>query len=659
MIPPRQAGGFRLLPCLIKAAPLCLCLFYLAPFIYAYAFCRPAGDDYDGITRAMFLFDLPGALYNAGREWLSWSGRWAYHFLSVFLGRAAENPFALGLACLCALSAFPIAFCRLARSAGLDISQSLCFACASLCALMGFHANLPDFYLLTDALTIVLQAGLYFLFLSGLIAMLGAPRDPGARRLCVICGLLAEGVYEHAALAVFWTMAAAFALLFLYGWRDAAFNERKKSLINAASWLFGGLALSFLAPGNFARAAARGAGLGERLANPAAAPGEWLNFAADFFLSPWPLAALCLAGIARLYSPLNPSFRKPGACLVLAPAFTFFSFSLIILHALSDVPFSQERKLAASLQLYAAAAFGFCVFFAPGAAGLARLIRPAFAAAALFAALAAMLAMSPNFQKTAANAANGSMLIYASFMKEREAWLKLAARQAQNPPDRFGLIGELLKPGVRKRELQPEMGAALLPAYPRHVFPVYTGLGLSSDPAGWPNLWAAWVWGIGSAAEIPPDGAAALAAAGRGERARLAVPKKLAGAGLAKAWLCAIKEDAGLVCSGLWLVLEAAGPLRLNILLPAKPDRLRLAPFFWQKKAFALFEEGGLYKRDFFTPYCATSLDVSLEKGLRALWLGPVSADLPRFLFASAGAPVYAELAESADQGRGRGLDDF
>ena len=52
----------------------------------------------------MFIFDLPGGIYEIAREWLTWSGRYTYHFLAVFLGKAAHIRAANGL--LCALVMF-------------------------------------------------------------------------------------------------------------------------------------------------------------------------------------------------------------------------------------------------------------------------------------------------------------------------------------------------------------------------------------------------------------------------------------------------------------------------------------------------------------------------------------------------------------------------
>ena len=58
----------------------------LLPFAYAFGFLFPRGDDFDEVTRAMFPFDLPGGLYEVAREWLTWSGRYSYLWLAVFVG---------------------------------------------------------------------------------------------------------------------------------------------------------------------------------------------------------------------------------------------------------------------------------------------------------------------------------------------------------------------------------------------------------------------------------------------------------------------------------------------------------------------------------------------------------------------------------------------
>lgn len=77
-LPPAGAGGWALVALLL-------------PFAYAFGFLFPRGDDFDEVTRAMFPFDLPGGLYEVAREWLTWSGRYTYHFLAVFLGKAGKS----------------------------------------------------------------------------------------------------------------------------------------------------------------------------------------------------------------------------------------------------------------------------------------------------------------------------------------------------------------------------------------------------------------------------------------------------------------------------------------------------------------------------------------------------------------------------------------
>ena len=77
----------------------------LLPFFWALGFLYPRGDDFDYATRAMFLLDVPGGIFESVREWLFQSGRYTYHFLAVLLGKAGVWPLLAALVCAAVLAA--------------------------------------------------------------------------------------------------------------------------------------------------------------------------------------------------------------------------------------------------------------------------------------------------------------------------------------------------------------------------------------------------------------------------------------------------------------------------------------------------------------------------------------------------------------------------
>lgn len=638
---------------LLPSLAACALLVCLAPYLYSFGFCYPRGDDYDGITRAMFLFDLPGALYEIGREWLFWSGRYTYHFLAVFLGKAAENRFACGLACFSVLMAYAYGFYKFGRLAGQSIKQGIFFSLLCACVLLCCHGNLTDFYLLTDALTIVLQAAFYLLATGQLLKIFnnrGEKRGRPNLKLFIAFSILAIGTYEHAALAIFWTYCAALAFTYLL-WpagEEAALKIRQ-GLLSCAPWLMGALLFSFLAPGNAQRRAARHVDLEQQLAQFSSAPEQLVNFLRDFILSPWPIATLCVCAIGGLClkRPDTHFQKRLTLCIVPLVGFLLFAFSVITLHALSDVPFTAEIKLQASLELYASIALGLTIRFLPW--GL-----PAYKCGNIFITLACsgplfcIAANSANFQKTFYNAANGEMLLLADFMAERRQILAKASRSTSYVPDSFGLRGELRNPAVRKRKIWPGECATVITGFPRAVFPVYTLPDLKADPAGWPNIWAAWVYGLPALAEIPPQSRPVLKAIAEGKGQPISIGSTLREAGLASAWLYLDEPHSD--SAAAWLVLESSKAIKINILLPMRPNKARLLPIQIQKNAWLTLESETILHATPFTRLSSLSLNAALSPGVKtALWLesGIHSSTLPKYLFASANALVYYKLSVS------------
>ncbi|WP_165078624.1 MULTISPECIES: hypothetical protein [unclassified Desulfovibrio] len=582
----------------------------LAPFVWALGFCFPRGDDFDEVTRAMFLFDLPGGLYEVGREWLTWSGRYTYHFLAVFLGKAGGIRLAAGLACGAVLALHGAAFYGFARAAGVGRRDALplaLLAVLTLCACTGF---LPGFYLLTDALTTGLQSAAALLFFWSLCALWercaasagGAPAAPAlrrSRRVASLLGVLAVGVFEHAALAVLAGASVACALAWFHDRRlhERFATGRLRVFLKVGLWCAGALLLSFLAPGNFARRAARGIDAETVRRQLAALPTDWLHALGAFAGSFWPVAALLLAlFLLFLRRREKQVLARPDALLLagLCPAvFCLFSLALGAVHALSDMPLPSHPKLAASLGLYAACALGFTAYASLRA--LPRLRCDGRGASlAAGAVLLGICVASANFQGSLRTAVNGDMALYAWTMERRDAWLRReGAKSPWRGKFRFGLAGEVLYPGSRSRLFKAGAPVTFVCQWRRPVLPVWSFGGLPRKPSAWPNQWAAWMYGVEAVASARPLPSRAVRAvlqhgaappAGPDGPLELRLPDAARRAGLTGAWRVNAQGGPNPTFALDWLVLESERELseKLAVLAPSPLCRGRMAPLFVQ-----------------------------------------------------------------------------
>ena len=160
----------------------------LLPFAYAFGFLFPRGDDFDEVTRAMFPFDLPGGLYEVAREWLTWSGRYTYHFLAVFLGKSGEIRPLYGLVCAGVAALFGLGLFGLARVVSVQRGAAAFCGLLGVLVVLAGHQSLPNFYLLTDALTMGLLQAITLVFLWMLCRLWAAPTTEAskARRQAII-----------------------------------------------------------------------------------------------------------------------------------------------------------------------------------------------------------------------------------------------------------------------------------------------------------------------------------------------------------------------------------------------------------------------------------------------------------------------------------------
>ena len=614
----------------------------LLPFAYAFGFLFPRGDDFDEVTRAMFPFDLPGGLYEIVREWLTWSGRFTYHFLAVFFGKAGEIRPLYGLVCATVAALYGLGLYGLARVVKVRRGPAVFCALLAVLVVLACHQSLPNLYLLTDALTMGLLQAMTLVFLWMLCRLWSAPAATAqkARRQAIIVGVLTVGVFEHSALAALTacTVAVLLALAQRFAARESEPDGTQTARIRLRHmgilwlWILGSLLFSFLALGNQVRRATRHISADVQLRQIAGAFDEWLNAAFCIFDGLWPWAVLLLVlllrGLRNGSSAAQPAQAGnlpsgpqsgPRAGLLLAVlavlAYLGLSALLTVLHALSDVTITSSAKLPAGLTVFAAYACGFALWGLLDALpamerALARLPQQGLMIMLLI-PLLTMLTGSANWRTTTVNAANGSMLHLGLQLQERYDSLRAigSAAQPQNAPPRFGLLGEIYRPGVRKRGIATSLPLlAVQSSYPETVFPVQMGEALPPQPETWPNLWAAWMLGLGGVYSAAPTPHAAIAAVqAPAERAaqkplQFVLPQTLQHAGIEAAWLVhangtppnTLLAAATSTFSNYWLVLhgqdlswiERIAVLRLN-----QTDWRRLMPVYLQRQAAAQIME--------------------------------------------------------------------
>lgn len=479
------------------AALLLPCL-GLLPFFYAFAFCSAQGDDFDSFTRAMFLFDVPGALYEVGREWLTWSGRYVYHFLSVLLGRATGSPAFQGPVCGLILLSFGLpAYIWLRKETnGPKAALAGLLWVLAICAC---YEDLPNFYLYTDALTICLQASASLLFFVLFCDFASGQRGYGH---VLFAGIFAIGVYEYSAFFVFWACLGTLATVtWANVWKRPSFQL--KEFLSLFLWLGMAECVALLAPGNFARKAARPLDSDKLLAQLQTVPESWFRAMTDFFSSPWLLPTLSLALFYALCLPYKKIPIK--AVIVFLFCFCGFTLTVILAQACSDAPFGSSPKFAAALNLYAAFTIGCIIIW---------IIRgiPQFPFASLVRKTTLLIfflsvVTSANFIRVSINALNGELNLFGAFIEARETYLKAKASAIHLPP--MGIYGEIVRPDVRKREFGKDLPVISIPAYPLEVFPVWMGEALQAVPDVWPNTWAGWRYGVGkvvaSVSALPPN----------------------------------------------------------------------------------------------------------------------------------------------------------
>lgn len=559
----------------------------LLPFIYAFAFCQPQGDDFDFITRAMFLFDLPGALYEMGREWLTWSGRYSAHFFFVFFGSAPASQFVNGALCLILASLFAVGGIILGKS--VKMKAPFFFGALCLLCLFASHSSLWLFYLYTDALTSGLQGTLFFIFLALLCKMVINPEESRTKKMCILTAIIAIGLYENAAMAVLWTIALTLVLVTrlykipIFSTTPFFFkNPAIKPLAQIFIIVVLAVLFSWLAPGNMQRASQRGIEFSQKMTQLALAPEAWWKTICFFFSTPWPLTATCLGVFAALQAK-NFKMHRPFLLLfVVLFGFLCFSLSMAFLLALTDTPLDSTKKHIVNISVYAAIAWGFIIFcfchnFFGRHLSKAPIVWPQWLILSIF---FAVVLTTQNFRATAINAVNGEFIAFNSFMQERKAALQTMAATVPTSSrwPAFGLRGELQTGSAsRKPKIKSDLPNVALDAWLHPTYPVYSHEAHPANPVNWPNLWAAWSYGVGSISATLPAPQKAINQIHAGTALELTPTGPVAAA-----WLVDAQGNLGANLS--WLGVKFKEPVqKIWILHPNPVSWLRLAPVFCQE----------------------------------------------------------------------------
>lgn len=579
-------------------------LFLLLPFLYAYFFCAPFGDDFDEATKALFIPDLPGALYNMARAWLTWSGRYAYHFCTVLFAATIRQPALFSIACFLPVSVFLIAFSKF--SPLFTRFPAALFACLCLLVFYSNFHTLWYFYTFMDAFSSILQVGAFFLFAFFCLRLyLGNAKSHAG---CVISGLFAIGIYETAALAVFWTslgflLADAFREIndgsIRQSLRSLWPNIKKSAFWPVQLWICGGLLLSFLAPGNFARASIRHTSLEQTCLQLQRILPTLLQIIKKFFLGSWLIEVFALTMLGAIFSAVKPavklSAKIPLAILPLA-LWLLFALSSSIVIALSDASLSTVSKFQDIFSCYLALALGFCLFPPFAALAARQCLSPgprAILAILLAAILLASVFMSRNFKQTSINAANGEIARYSQFYREREAELerRAAAYAGNSSWPEFGFLGELKNPAARATRIIADKPHVILDEWQGGAFPIWFSRVFKRKANTWPNERASWLYNVGSLKAAFPQSAKALAAAGHAP-ASASMPRQLADAGIMSVKLVMAPGFGGKPYLWIFLKCEKQLPSGLKLFVPAQISAQRLLPIPCQEFLYQTLKAG-------------------------------------------------------------------
>ncbi|EPR40840.1 hypothetical protein dsx2_3280 [Desulfovibrio sp. X2] len=450
----------------------------LLPFFYSMWFTFPAGDDFMCANLARYPFDLYTSIQRMGWEWWTWSGRYTYHFLSIFVGDAATTRSGYALVCTGVALVYFTALLGIFRELceGRHVGNAVFFALVCLLTVFAGHRTLsPTYYLITDALTLGLGNGLVLLFIWALCRVWFAETvTRGATLFAIVSGAAAIGCYEHSAIATL--LAAATAVLLAH-----VYDHRHRSTFRLIfKFIAGFFLVSFLARGNFRRQTKRNVTWELMLEHLLTAGKDWFVYSFWGFTSVFPLTALFVSGMIRPRWKVSLAARISALRVFLLGGILFFILSagIVLVHALSDVTVGDTPKLPASIGLLTGYILGF-VALACGDPLRRRVGRIPVWLPSL--ALLAILAATDNVQRAVTSVLSGETAAYGATQERR-----------------FSVLRESAGHSVEVARLDI------------HPFPASTGEAIPGNPEAWPSRHIRRMFGLTGVQSTPLSPSVAL-----------------------------------------------------------------------------------------------------------------------------------------------------
>lgn len=320
----------------------------LLPFLYSAFFTFPEGDDFSTAIRANFFLDIFSGIDSMFSAWWKWSGRYSYHFFSTFFGYACHSRI---LYSGCLFLVFGVAWISvfgIARELGRKDSRGQAVFMASfwLFVLLCTHGLPMQWYVHVEIFTIIGAYCTTMLYIWSLCRLWNLPiATRGAKTFCILSGVIATGFYEYSALMVLLVTLAAFFLARLYEHphRAVYFMLVKVAVVS--------FLLMYLARGNFRRQTKRGATSDIMFSQLLNVWGDWWKYMMPAYLNKLYVGAVF---VAAWFAPgwRTPLDKKLPAPLILGGTllvFFGFSFSLTVVHAMSDVSLGGSAKLPVSI----------------------------------------------------------------------------------------------------------------------------------------------------------------------------------------------------------------------------------------------------------------------------------------------------------------------
>lgn len=330
---------------------LSCCVLLLLPYLVSMFLVFPIADDIGRANQALCMFDISSAIEEVHRAYMSWSGRFTHHFLVIFLGDAATRRLYYGSVLVVVALVYWISLFGIFNELQDKRERLSSFLLATVCVLafLSMHQFLNMLYMMTNVLSITIGNGLILTFIWALCRLWNKTNFSVGMMLFVFCsGIAALGSYEHATIMAFLVAITAYVLARYL--RHPNLHAFRSTAIVISIFC----AVSFLAPGNYARNEMREVSLDQMLLQLRMALPVWTTLVASILQSPLIIIAIML-GISippsiqlKVQKRLHVQHIFAGSIIL----FVCVSLGIIVLHALSDQPIdASASKLTMSLTL--------------------------------------------------------------------------------------------------------------------------------------------------------------------------------------------------------------------------------------------------------------------------------------------------------------------